>query len=237
MSRRRRAIAKRPARRSPAGPLVIRFSWLIFSNNCTGRGWLDPRPEWYGLTMVTRWIRLPEHDLTLRLVSGEHTSADAFTFFGNLDSSCATRWLSYFDATVSMARVDVASMPEMKHIISQKQKELFGDKPKPYAVVCRSESADQYFIQFWEKYYARSGLMRCFRRVEDAYDWLGLSPSARAAVGRVTHDWEMARAVDAWEVADGCAETSADAAISRGPGKAPPQAPAWPPSRPSADAP
>lgn len=179
-------------------------------------------------------MRLPEHDLTLRLVSGEHTSADAFAFFRSLDSSCATRWLSYFDPSVSMARVDVASMPEMKHIISQKQKELFGDQPKPYAVVSGSESADQYFIQFWEKYYAGAGAMRCFRQLEDAYDWLELSPAARAAVGGVIHDWEMARAVDAWEVADGCAGTE-DATMSRGFGKAPLQAPApaQPPSRPS----
>jgi hypothetical protein len=144
--------------------------------------------------MADRRCDLPEHDLTLHLVSGKHTSVEGLQFFRSLDSSCATRWLSYFDPTVDMSRIAIGSAPKIKRVIAQKRKELFGDHPKPYAIVCASEISEQYFFDFWWKYFvgpdAQAENMRCFRSLEEAYDWLELAQAGRAAAARAIEAWE-----------------------------------------------
>ena len=136
---------------------------------------------------------LSEHDLTLHLVTGAHTSAEAIHFFQSLDDGCATRWLSYFDPTVDMSRIDIASIPEIRHVIAEKQKGLFGQKIKPYAIVCGSDASEQYFFGFWRKYYVgpevQAGSVRIFRGLDDAFDWLRLSNPARSAATRAIDDW------------------------------------------------
>jgi hypothetical protein len=152
--------------------------------------------------MADRRCSLPEHDLTLHLVSGKHTSAEGLRFFRSLDSSCATRWLSYFDPTVDMAQIDIGSAPEIKRVIAEKRRELFGDHEKPYAIVCGSERSRQYFFEFWSSYFVGPDAqenLRCFRSLDEAYDWLELSQAGRAAVARAIEDWETARATQARE--------------------------------------
>jgi hypothetical protein len=151
--------------------------------------------------MVSRRRILPEHDLTLLVISGKLSSADVIEYFQGLDSSCcATRWLHYFDPTVDMSQIDIASVPELKRVIAEKRRELFGDHLKPFAVVCGSEGSEQYFFGFWSKYYFGPGVRaeswRCFRSLEEAYDWLELPQASRAAVARAIEDWETARATD-----------------------------------------
>lgn len=146
--------------------------------------------------MPNRRHSLPEHDLTLHLVHGTHTCAEAIQFFRSLDANCATRWLSYFDPTVDMSQIDIASVPEIKHVVAQKQEELFGEHAKAYAIVCGSESSEQYFFGFWQRYFVGPGVQsestRCFRSLDEAYAWLGLSDAGRAAVARAIEDWEKA---------------------------------------------
>jgi hypothetical protein len=143
---------------------------------------------------------LPEHDLTLHLVHGKHTSAEGIRFFQSLDSSCATRWLSYFDPTADLSPIAVASAPEIRRVITEKRKELFGAHAKPYAIVCASEMSAQYFFEFWSRYFvgpdAHAENLRCFRSLEEAYDWFELPQASRAVVARAIEDWEMARARD-----------------------------------------
>jgi len=151
--------------------------------------------------MAGRRCTLPQHDLTLHLVHGTLTSADVSQYFRSLNSSCcATRWLHYFDPTADMAQIDIASVPELRRIIAETRKELFGDHPKPFAVVCASEGSQQYFFGFWLKYFsgpdAQAENLCCFRSLEAAYDWLELPQASRAAVAGAIEDWETARARD-----------------------------------------
>jgi hypothetical protein len=151
--------------------------------------------------MPGRRRTLPEHDLTLHLVHGKLSSADVNLYFRSLDSNCcATRWLHYFDPTVDMAQIDIASVPKLKRIIAEKRKELFGEHPKPFALVCASEGSREYFFRFWLKYFsgpdAQAENLRCFLGLEEAYDWLELTQATRAAVVHAIEDWEMARATD-----------------------------------------
>jgi hypothetical protein len=133
--------------------------------------------------------RLPEHDLTLHLVRGVHSSAEGARFFRALDATCATRWLSYFDPTVEL-QIPIADMPGIKRLIDEKRRALFADKPKRYAIVCAAEPTQDYFLGFWRRYFpSASDELRCFRRLDEAYDWLGLSEAARVAVGRAIDDW------------------------------------------------
>jgi hypothetical protein len=140
--------------------------------------------------MADRRHILPDHDLTLHLVSGEHTSAETLCFFQALDDRCATRWLSYFDPTVDMSKTDIASMPVIREIIAKRRKELFRDGTKPYAMVCVSESSARYFQDFWRKYVAEPDL-RVFRSLGEAFNWLELPEPARCAAATAIHDWEV----------------------------------------------
>ena len=157
--------------------------------------------------MTCRRVSLPEYDLTLQLVSGMHRSEEAIQFFRSLDPSCcATRWLSYFDPTADLSQVDVASVPVLKHVLTEKQKELFGDKPKGHAIVCLSDSSRQYFFDFWKSYFTHGdeSAVRSFRSLEEAYAWFGLSDEARAAVARAIEggdaaEAEVGRYVPAWD--------------------------------------
>jgi hypothetical protein len=150
----------------------------------------------YG-AMTCRRVCLPEHDLTLQLVGGLHGAEEAIRFFRSLDSTCATRWLSYFDPTSDLSQIDVASVPLIKHAYADKQTELFGDKPKPHVIVCRSDSSRQYLLDFLKMYFGHGGdenLMSCFCSLEEAYACLGLSDEARLAVARAIRGFEAAAA-------------------------------------------
>jgi hypothetical protein len=149
----------------------------------------------YG-AMTCRRVCLPEHDLTLQLVGGLHGAEEAIRFFRSLDATCATRWLSYFDATSDLSQIDIASVPAIKHAYADKRKELFGDKPKAHVIVCRSESARQYLLDFLEKYFGRGGgeHLVCYRSLEEAYAYLGLSDEARVAVARAIEGFDAAAA-------------------------------------------
>jgi hypothetical protein len=130
---------------------------------------------------------LPEHDLMVTLVWGEHTSEEALEFIRGLDQACATRWVAYLHPTVDMAKVDVAHIPALKRGVDEKRHELFGDRPRPHAVVCGSKACDQYF-DFWRRYY--SDAPPVFHSLDDAYDGLGLSEAARAVAARLIGGWE-----------------------------------------------
>jgi hypothetical protein len=122
----------------------------------------------------------------LRLISGRYPAGEAIEFFRSLDKTCALRWLTYFYPTVDISEVDVANIPAIKRAIDEKRREIFGDKPKGYAVVCGSESSKQYF-DFWSRYWCPDGAV--FGSLDEAYDWLGLSETDRAAASRMLERW------------------------------------------------
>jgi hypothetical protein len=130
---------------------------------------------------------LPEHDLMVTLVWGEHTSEEALEFIQGLDWTSATRWVTYLHPTVDLAQVDVANIPAIKRGVDKRRHELFGDKPKPHVVVCGSKACDQYF-EFWHRYY--SDAPPVFHSLDAAYDGLGLSEAARVAASRLIGGWE-----------------------------------------------
>jgi hypothetical protein len=136
----------------------------------------------YGCGMPIRRHYFPEHDLTLHVVWGKHTTEEVIEAYRSLDPTYATRWLSYFGPTAEMSPIAIADAPEIKRVRGEKRREIFGDAPKPFAMVCRSKSAEQFFFDFWQRY--SECLECCFRTLEEAYDWLGLSEAARAAVER-----------------------------------------------------
>ena len=105
-------------------------------------------------------------------------------FYSALDTSCATRWLTYFDPTSDFSQVNVASVPVIKRVYSDKREELFGEKPKAHALACCSDSSRQYFFDFWKPYFGLGdeSIMHLCRSLEEAYDWLSLSEDARAEV-------------------------------------------------------
>lgn len=122
------------------------------------------------------------------LVWGEHTSDEAIELIQGLDRACATRWVTYLHPTVDMSKIDVANIPAIKRAVNEKRQELFDQKPKPYALVCGSQACEQYF-DFWQKYYSNAPPAFC--RLDEAYDWLGLSEAARAVASRVIESWEV----------------------------------------------
>lgn len=122
----------------------------------------------------------PEHDLTLLVTRGKHTGQDVIQTFQSMDASCATRWLKYIDETTDMSEVYLSNLPVMRRVKAEKRRELFGDSPKPSAVVCDASPSGQILIEFWQRYTDLGE--RCFRSLDEAYDWLGLSEAARDAV-------------------------------------------------------
>jgi predicted Fe-S protein YdhL (DUF1289 family) len=133
-------------------------------------------------------IIVGEHDLTLHLVSGKHTGAEVIRFFGAMDATCATCWLIYYDPTLEL-QISIADTPPLKHAIDYKRRELFGDKPKRYAIVCGNKTSEEFFFGFWRRYFpSQTDELRCFRSLDEAYDWLGLSDTGRVAVARAIDD-------------------------------------------------
>ena len=132
--------------------------------------------------MPIRLYNFPEHDLSVLVARGKHTSKDVIHAYQALDSTYATRWVKYLDPTADMSEIDLAHVPAMRRAKGEKRRELFGDNPKPAAIVCGSKVAEQFFIEFW-RWYSESN-ERCFRSLDEAYDWLGLSEAARAVVAR-----------------------------------------------------
>ena len=123
----------------------------------------------------------------LHLVWGKHSSEEAIEFVQSLDETCATRWLCYYHPSVDMAGMDVARIPAVKRAVDEKRKELFGDKPKSYAMACASKSSEPYF-EFWRRYDSEAG--RAFRSLDEAFDWLGLSEADRTAASAAIESWE-----------------------------------------------
>jgi hypothetical protein len=138
--------------------------------------------------MADRRCLFPEHDLMIHLVWGRHSAEEAIRFIQALDETCATRWLCYYHPSVDMAGMDVANIPAVKRAQAEKRKELFGDKPKRHAMACPSKASDHYF-EFWREY-DRQAAARAFHSLGDAYDWLGLSETARAAASAAIQSFE-----------------------------------------------
>jgi hypothetical protein len=139
------------------------------------------RPHVVRVMPIDRYL-FPEHDLMAHLVWGQHTSQEIIESLQALDASCATRWLVYLDATADMSKVDIAHIPAVRRVKIEKRKELFGDNPKRFAIACGSKESWEYFSRFWGEY--SDGGEHYFRTLGEAYDWLGLSEAARAAVAR-----------------------------------------------------
>jgi hypothetical protein len=123
----------------------------------------------------------------LHLVWGEHSSEEAIQFVQSLDETCASRWLCYYHPSVTMAGMDVAHIPAVKRAVEEKRKELFGDKPKSYAMACTSKASEPYF-DFWRRYDSEAG--HAFRSLDEAFDWLDLSEADRAAASAAIQSWE-----------------------------------------------
>src|SRR5262249_9736010 len=86
-----------------------------------------------------------------------------------------------------------------------------------------SSSTEQFFVEFWQRYADFDD--HSFRSLDEAYDWLGLSEAAPAAV---------ARAIDAG-AADAAARPGAMAHFLGGPPRIPQNATRAPPPAPSSD--
>lgn len=138
--------------------------------------------------------RFPEHDLTLRIVSGPTTVEDVIRFYEELDASHGTRWLTYIDPGVVAEMGDivpVARIPEIREVIAAKLEKLFGDKPVTGAVVSASTVLDD-ALHFWRTYSdageAHPIHPALFSTLDEAYNWLGLPDPARAEVTRAVED-------------------------------------------------
>jgi hypothetical protein len=123
----------------------------------------------------------------LHLIWGEHSSEEAIQFVQSLDQTCASRWLCYYHPSVTMAGMDVAHIPAVKRAVEEKRKELFGGKPKSYAMACTSKASEPYF-DFWRRYDSKAG--RAFQSLDAAYDFLDLSEADRAAASTAIQSWE-----------------------------------------------
>lgn len=136
--------------------------------------------------MAVSSVCLPEHELMIGVISGAPSGADFTDTIRAMGPGCAVRWLIYFNPTSDLSRVDVAHLPTIRSVMEEKRKELFGNKPKAIAVVCASESSQQYVI-FWQRY-DPLGFVGVFRTLDEAYGSLGLPDRARAAVARAIED-------------------------------------------------
>jgi hypothetical protein len=142
-----------------------------------------------------RLKRLPEHDLAVRYVSGTTTADDVIRFYKGLDASHGSRWLTYVDVdhdpgdgVVDIIPVD--RIPEIKHVISTKTREVFGDKPLRIATVCATSAMDDVH-NFWRRYAsdkAQPIQVGVFHRLDAAYDWLGLPDAGRHAATRAIEE-------------------------------------------------
>jgi hypothetical protein len=135
--------------------------------------------------MAIRTKRFPECDLSLCIVSGAHTCEEAVGYFEGLGAADATRWLHCFDPTLDMSGHDVACLPRLKRTIIAKRRELFGDKPKLYAIVCPSNASEAFF-KFWcgfvEAGEHHGTAPQLFPSLEAACEAFGLPEAARRAV-------------------------------------------------------
>lgn len=122
----------------------------------------------------------------LRLIWGEHTAEHAVAFVRSLDKRCATRWLSYFHPSVDLSKVSVTEIPPIRRAFEDERRALFGDDPKPYAIVCGSEAVREYF-EFWSRYSGSDE--RMFSSLEEAFDWLGLDETERAVAAETFENW------------------------------------------------
>lgn len=144
--------------------------------------------------MAIRIQRFPEYDLNLHVISRPHSGEEAIRFFEGLGApQDATRWLTYFDPSVDMSGVDVASLPRLKRCIAEKQRELFGETaPPPRVLVCSTSAHEEFFARFWSGYVLKGEIHPVKPAIvcglQAAYDRFGLAPGARAAIGCAVRD-------------------------------------------------
>jgi hypothetical protein len=184
-----RPLSARPAATGAAAKTGARSSPpLLPISSSGGLPWVaSGRVAAYARFMAHRLCCLPGHDLMLHLVAGEHSSEEAIEFAQLLDETCASRWLCYYHPSVTMDGMDVARIPAVRRAVEEKRKQLFGDKPKAYALACTSKASKPYF-DFWRRYDSEAG--RAFQSLDEAYDFLGLSGADRAAADAAIRDFE-----------------------------------------------
>jgi hypothetical protein len=135
--------------------------------------------------MGIRAKRLPEHGVTVFIWSGRLTLEDIRQHFGALDAAHTDRWLQYFDPTVDLSGVDIAAIPELKHLFADKRRALQADRPGVCAVVSAPGTGDL-FPGFWPLYASADhdypAEVAAFGVPEDACAWMNLPGDGCRAV-------------------------------------------------------
>lgn len=133
--------------------------------------------------MAIRLKRFPEYRLDFSVYSGVVTVAQVLRHFRKLDARA--NWLSYFDATANLSGVDLGHYPLLKRGLMEKEAERDSDERRSCLLVNTSPRNDD-FVRFWCAY-AADDIAHAHQRelcpsLEAAFDLLGLSDEARAAI-------------------------------------------------------
>jgi hypothetical protein len=133
-------------------------------------------------------IRFPKFGLNLALYRGKLDREEFIRFISGLDAKDPANeapWLTYLAPDLDPSGIDCAAFAEVKRILKPKVEVMAHGKRLPSALV--SGSADTGFVaDFWralvgaDREYAAA--LEVFSDLRAALDWLGLPPSAYAAV-------------------------------------------------------
>jgi hypothetical protein len=133
--------------------------------------------------MGIRLKRFPEHRLDFSIYSGVITADEVLRHFDRLDVTA--NWLSVFDATADLSRLDLAHFPMLKCSLAAKEAERDSDEPR-YCLLVNANPANEDFARFWCAYaaeeIAHAHQREMFPTLEAACDRLGLPEEARRAV-------------------------------------------------------
>jgi hypothetical protein len=129
--------------------------------------------------------RLPEHGVTVVIWSGRLTPEEIRRHIGGLDAVYSDRFLQYWDPSADLSGVNIAAIPELKRLLADKLKALYGDKRAVSAVV-RDPAMKEQFPQFWPSYVSADhgypAQAVAFSSLEAACAWLNLTDDGGQAV-------------------------------------------------------
>lgn len=131
--------------------------------------------------MAIRVKLFPEYKVSLHVYSGAITVEEVRKAVSELDP--ASRWLSYYTPTVDLSAIDVAHIPELRGIVSNKEQARGGAR-LPTAIVTTSDSTAE-MLRFWCSYAVAAPSPHepaIFDSLEEACRWLGLPPDAHGKI-------------------------------------------------------
>lgn len=150
--------------------------------------------------MRTLLRHFPEHDLTVRIIRGPQTADEIIQFYKRLDRAYG-HWLTYIYPAepLDLERdVPIDRIPELKRVIAEMRRALFGDRPQFTAVVSPPDDSVEVY-KFWRRYYATgenvdTSHIAFFSDLDEAYNWLGLTDAARAVATRTIEEFQASGA-------------------------------------------